>query len=426
MGGVQGLAATSPSVTHETLAHDKYAQRGRQPVREPQDLGAQLADSRSRARGQHRLPVHDRVRRRVGHRSANSSPACSRFPASQRCRRTRSSSRKTTTRRSSARRTSGRRSAGPDTPARTSSSASSTPASGRSTRSLRRPRPAGAAAAASYACQFGDGSDAAHLGPTFACNNKLIGAYAFTDTYMALIGTERPASSATTRRSMCSARDSEGHGTHTDDDRRRRLRRLGDALRRRARPGLRHRPRRPRDRCTASASAAAASAPTPWRPCSRRSSTASTSSTSRSRAARNPYTDPVELAFLDAYERRDLGQRVGRQQRPGRGDVRARRPVGDDGRRLDGPASVHLDAAPDGRRRRDARRSGRHAHQRHLVGDAGRPRRDAPRRRGRGRALPVERSPRARPPARSWSAQRGVERPHRQGLQRPARAARPG
>ena len=33
-------------------------------------------------------------------------------------------------------------------------------------------------------CQFGDGSDAAHLGPTFACNNKLIGAYAKTATYM--------------------------------------------------------------------------------------------------------------------------------------------------------------------------------------------------------------------------------------------------
>src|SRR5205085_2327917 len=30
-------------------------------------------------------------------------------------------------------------------------------------------------------CQFGDCSDAA-LGPAFACNNKLIGAYAFTQT----------------------------------------------------------------------------------------------------------------------------------------------------------------------------------------------------------------------------------------------------
>ena len=31
--------------------------------------------------------------------------------------------------------------------------------------------------AAFNGCQFGNGSDVAHLGPTFACNNKLIGAY---------------------------------------------------------------------------------------------------------------------------------------------------------------------------------------------------------------------------------------------------------
>ena len=36
-----------------------------------------------------------------------------------------------------------------------------------------------------WACQFGDGSDVAHLGPTFTCNDKLIGAYAKTATYMA-------------------------------------------------------------------------------------------------------------------------------------------------------------------------------------------------------------------------------------------------
>ncbi len=39
-------------------------------------------------------------------------------------------------------------------------------------------------------CQFGDGSDAAHLGAPFACNNKLIGAYAFMSTYMANVGTD--------------------------------------------------------------------------------------------------------------------------------------------------------------------------------------------------------------------------------------------
>jgi hypothetical protein len=67
-----------------------------------------------------------------------------------------------------------------------------------------------------YACQFGDGSDVAHLGPTFACNRKLVGAYALTQGYMNAV-TPRPGANEncnpTTR--ICSARDSEGHGTHT-------------------------------------------------------------------------------------------------------------------------------------------------------------------------------------------------------------------
>jgi hypothetical protein len=63
-------------------------------------------------------------------------------------------------------------------------------------------------------CQFGDGSDTAHLGPTFTCNNKLIGAYAKTATYMASVGSngQEFCNNAT---GQCSARDSEGHGTHT-------------------------------------------------------------------------------------------------------------------------------------------------------------------------------------------------------------------
>ena len=40
---------------------------------------------------------------------------------------------------------------------------------------LPKPGPAGK----TWGCQFGDGSDAA-LGAPFTCNNKLIGAYAFT------------------------------------------------------------------------------------------------------------------------------------------------------------------------------------------------------------------------------------------------------
>lgn len=63
-------------------------------------------------------------------------------------------------------------------------------------------------------CQFGDGSDVAHLGPTFTCNNKLIGAYAKTATYMSAVGADANEFCNNTTH-QCSARDSEGHGTHT-------------------------------------------------------------------------------------------------------------------------------------------------------------------------------------------------------------------
>lgn len=65
------------------------------------------------------------------------------------------------------------------------------------------PRPAGGP----WACDFGDGGD-----PAFTCNDKLVGAYAFLDTYVALneVGEEDFCSGG-----ECSARDSDGHGTHT-------------------------------------------------------------------------------------------------------------------------------------------------------------------------------------------------------------------
>jgi len=65
-----------------------------------------------------------------------------------------------------------------------------------------------------YGCEFGDGSDPA-LGPAFACNDKLVGAYAFTDTYMSVYpstGADEYCDSVTGK---CSARDADGHGTHT-------------------------------------------------------------------------------------------------------------------------------------------------------------------------------------------------------------------
>jgi hypothetical protein len=64
------------------------------------------------------------------------------------------------------------------------------------------------------ACQFGDGTDTADLGPTFTCNNKLIGAYAKMAGYMANTGAGAEQFCNNTTK-QCSARDPEGHGTHT-------------------------------------------------------------------------------------------------------------------------------------------------------------------------------------------------------------------
>ena len=64
-----------------------------------------------------------------------------------------------------------------------------------------------------FGCQFGDGSDP-ELGDPFTCNAKLIGAYAFTDTYMTAIGAE-PGEFCDNATGECSARDADGHGTHT-------------------------------------------------------------------------------------------------------------------------------------------------------------------------------------------------------------------
>ena len=61
---------------------------------------------------------------------------------------------------------------------------------------------------------FATGGDVAHLGPAFSCNNKLIGAYAKTATYMAVVGSDGQEFCNNTTH-VCSPRDSEGHGTHT-------------------------------------------------------------------------------------------------------------------------------------------------------------------------------------------------------------------
>jgi subtilisin family serine protease len=61
-----------------------------------------------------------------------------------------------------------------------------------------------------YLCQFGVGGDA-----PFACNDKLIGAYAKTATYLALLNALPGENCFNEPTNVCSARDADGHGTHT-------------------------------------------------------------------------------------------------------------------------------------------------------------------------------------------------------------------
>jgi subtilisin family serine protease len=62
-------------------------------------------------------------------------------------------------------------------------------------------------------CEFGDGTDPL-LGAAFTCNDKLIGAYAFLDTYLA-VRDALPGEFCNEATGTCSARDANGHGTHT-------------------------------------------------------------------------------------------------------------------------------------------------------------------------------------------------------------------
>jgi subtilisin family serine protease len=67
-----------------------------------------------------------------------------------------------------------------------------------------------------YGCEFGLSGDPND--PVFTCNHKLIGARAFTDTYTTFIGAEPGEycnKIGTDPNVVCSARDADGHGTHT-------------------------------------------------------------------------------------------------------------------------------------------------------------------------------------------------------------------
>jgi hypothetical protein len=150
-----------------------------------------------------------------------------------------------------------------------------------------------------YACQFSDGSDTAHLGPAFACNRKLVGAYAFTQTYMAVRGADSNEFCNNTTK-VCSARDSEGHGTHTSSTA------AGDRVDVATLYGV--------DRGPISGMAPGARV-IMYRVCLSAGCFSSDSVAAVQQAIHddvdvinfsisggaNPYTDPVELAFLDAF-----------------------------------------------------------------------------------------------------------------------------
>jgi len=157
------------------------------------------------------------------------------------------------------------------------------------------PAPAG-----SPACQFGDGSDVAHLGPTFACNHKLVGAYAFTHTYLTAHGSDGAAEFCNQAALVCSARDPEGHGTHTASTA------AGDLVSSAVLYGV--------DRGPVSGMAPGAEI-IEYRVCLSAGCFSSDSVAAVQQAIKdgvsvlsysisggaNPYTDAVELAFLDAF-----------------------------------------------------------------------------------------------------------------------------
>jgi subtilisin family serine protease len=155
------------------------------------------------------------------------------------------------------------------------------------------PAPAGGP----FDCEFGDGSTPA-LGATFACNDKLVGAHVFLNTYLSTVGAE-PGEYCATEAGPCSARDSEGHGTHTATTA--------------AGSPLAHSPVLGVDRGALSGIAPGASV-IAYRVCLAQGCFSSDSVAAVQQAiadgvdvinfsisgGSNAYTDPVELAFLDA------------------------------------------------------------------------------------------------------------------------------
>jgi subtilisin family serine protease len=221
------------------------------------------------------------------------------------------------------------------------------------------PRPLSA-----YHCDFGDGFDVGHLGPTFACNNKLIGAYNFTQTYMANVGSNGQ-EFCNNGTDACSARDSEGHGTHTSSTA------AGDCVTSAILYGVERGPV-----CGIAPGAHVIM----YRVCLAQGCFSSDSVAAVQQAIADgvnvinfsisggaqPYSDPVELAFLDATNAGISVNAAAGNSGPGAATA-------DHG----GPwvtARVPVDAPPHRRRRRELRRDRSDDHQRHQHADSRRAR----------------------------------------------------
>jgi subtilisin family serine protease len=157
-------------------------------------------------------------------------------------------------------------------------------------------RPPGA-----WRCDFGISGDPND--PAFVCNDKLIGAYAFVTTYLRLIGAlpgEFCTETGPSTTARCSARDSVGHGTHTSSTA------AGSPVESAPIFGI--------ERGPISGIAPGAHV-IMYRVCLDQGCFSADSVMAVQQAVRdgvdvlnfsisggtNPYTDPVELAFLDAY-----------------------------------------------------------------------------------------------------------------------------
>ena len=231
------------------------------------------------------------------------------------------------------------RSAARRPPARASSSACSTRASGRSTRRSRTTasptRPGGPSDASSETAPIR--CSARHSRATTSSSARTR-----SSTHTSWRASRSPGEFCNNATGNAPRATPNGHGTHTSSTAAGSHVDAGAALRSRPRPDQRHRPGRPRDHL-----------PRLWRHrgCFQSDSVAAVEQAiddevdvinfSISGGA-NAYTDAVELAFLDAFAAGILRQRVGRKRRTRTGNRGPRGPVDEHRRRVDvGPPLPH-------------------------------------------------------------------------------------